>query len=66
MQFRWFVGHMGRLCVHQEPPPAVLDGDIACRSLAAVLADLRVKPLLSYQHCFYPSTQAHCGDCRCG
>lgn len=55
MLFRWFVGlsmdaPIWNVTVFTKNRDRLLDGDIACGFLMAVLADPRVKPLLSDEH----------------
>jgi transposase len=55
MLFRWFVGlamdvPVWDVTVFTKNRDRLLEGDIACGFLAAILADPRVKPLLSTEH----------------
>ena len=55
MLFRWFVGlamdvPVWDVTVFTENRDRLLEGDIACGFLAAILADPAVKPLLSTEH----------------
>jgi len=55
MLFRWFVGlsidvPVWDVTVFTKNRDRLLEGDIARRFLAAILADPEVKPLLSNEH----------------
>lgn len=55
MLFRWFVGlamdvPVWDVTVFTKNRDRLLEGDIACEFLAAILADPQVKPLLSTEH----------------
>ena len=55
MLFRWFVGlamdaPVWDVTVFTKNRDRLLEGDIACRFLVAILADPQVKPLLSTEH----------------
>jgi transposase len=55
MLFRWFVGlamdvAVWDVTVFTKNRDRLLEGDIACEFLAAILADPQVKPLLSTEH----------------
>ncbi len=55
MLFRWFVGlamdvPVWDVTVFTKNRDRLLEGDIACEFLAAILADPQVKPLLSSEH----------------
>ncbi len=61
MLFRWFVGlamdvPVWDVTVFTKNRDRLLEGDIACGFLAAILADPAVKPLLSTEHCSVDGT----------